>query len=368
MTVCVTGATGFIGGHVARLESERGGHVRITYRDESRLGRLGALEVEPVKADVLDRGAMRRAVRGCELLYHSAGYVGSRPPARVWEVNALSPRVAVEAAAAEGVRRVVLTSSVAGIGPAPPDRAGTEEDWYHGAGLGLAYADAKHEGEAEALAAGARHGIEVVIVNPAYVFGVPVDRTQPGETSTRVVGNYIRGRLPAVADGGLNAVDVRDVADGHLRAAARGEPGERYVLGGHDLTWSELVERVAEISGVRYPLWVLPRESAALAQVARAIGLPMPVAPEGITLMAMNWQYSSDKARRQLGYRARPLDETLRDTIDWYLELIEDGALDDSPSSLSVAATAVRVADRVGLLGGVRVAERYLGRRLLMGS
>ncbi len=95
MTVCVTGATGFIGGHVARLESERGEPVRITYRDKSRLGRLGDLEVEPVKADVLDRAAMRRALRGCEVLYHSAGFVGSHPRARVWEVNALSPRVAV---------------------------------------------------------------------------------------------------------------------------------------------------------------------------------------------------------------------------------------------------------------------------------
>ena len=368
MTVCVTGATGFIGGHVARLESERGKRVRVTYRDETRLARLGDVEAEPVKADVLDRGAMRRALRGCEVLYHSAGYVGSRPPGRVWEVNALSPRVAVEAAAAEGLRRVVLTSSVAGIGPAPPDRAGTEEDVYRGGGLGLAYADAKHEGEAEALAAAARHDVEVVIVNPSYVFGIPVDRTQPGETSTRVIGNYLRGRLPAVADGGLNAVDVRDAADGHLKAADRGKAGERYVLGGHDLTWSELIERVAEISGVRYPLWVLPRESAAVAQLARALGLPMPVAPEGITLMALNWQYSSTKARRELGYRSRPLEKTLRDTIDWYRELIAAGALDDSPSPLSVSAAGLRVADRVGALAGVRLAERYLGRRLLMGS
>ena len=368
MTICVTGATGFIGGHVARLESERGEPVRVTYRDESRLGRLGDVEAEPVKADVLDRAALRRALRGCELLYHSAGYVGAHPRARVWDVNALSPRIAVEAAAAEGVDRVVLTSSVAGIGPAPPDRPGTEEDVYRGAGLGLAYADAKHEGEAEALAAGARHGIEVVIVNPSYVFGVPVDRSQPGETSTRVIGNYLRGRLPAVADGGVNAVDVRDVADGHLRAAARGKPGERYVLGGHDLTWSELIERVAEISGVRHPLWVLPPESAAVAQLARALGLPMPVAPEGITLMALNWQYSSDKARRELGYRSRPLDETLRDTIEWYLELIEAGALDDSPSALSISAASLRLADRVGALAGIRLAERYLGRRFLLGS
>jgi dihydroflavonol-4-reductase len=187
LTVCVTGATGFIGGHVVRLESERGEAVRVTYRDPSRLRRLADLDVEPVKADVLDRGAMRRAVRGCRLVYHTAGFVGARPVERVWQLNALSPRIVVEAAAAEGVERVILTSSVAGIGPVVGVEAGTEEDVYRASGHRMTYVDAKHEGEAEALAAGARHGVEVVIVNPSYVFGPPVDRSQPGETSTRAI-------------------------------------------------------------------------------------------------------------------------------------------------------------------------------------
>src|SRR3954470_110307 len=151
--VCVTGATGFIGGHVAQLQSRKGS-VRVTYRDEERLERLHELDVEPVRADTLDRSALRRAFRGCELVYHTAGYVGSRPAQRVWEVNALGPRIAVEAAAAEDVRRVVVTSSVAGIGPAPPGEVGSEDLVYRASGL--TYADAKHEGESEALAAGAR--------------------------------------------------------------------------------------------------------------------------------------------------------------------------------------------------------------------
>ena len=133
---------------------------------------------------------------------------------------------------------MVVTSSVAGIGPAPRRPAG-----YRGGrlpragGSGLTYPDAKHEGESEALAAGARLGVEVVVVNPSYVFGAPVDRSQPGETSTRMIGNYLRGRLPAVVDAETNVVDVRDVAKGHLLAAERGRPGERYVLGGHDAGW-----------------------------------------------------------------------------------------------------------------------------------
>jgi dihydroflavonol-4-reductase len=368
VTVCVTGATGFIGSHVANLVAEAHGRPRVTYRDEARLASLTeAVEADPIKADVLDRGALRRAFRGCEIVFHAAGYVASRPPERVWQVNALAPRIAVEAAAAEGVRRVVVTSSVAGIGPAPPGRAGTEEDVYRGGGLGLTYPDAKHEGESEALAAGARLGVEVVVVNPSYVFGPPLDRSRPGETSTRMIGNYLRGRLPAVVDGETNAVDVRDVARGHMRAAERGRPGERYVLGGHDVRWVDLLERVAELSGVRHPLVVLPAEAGAAARAVKGLGLPTPGVSEGIVLMAQNWRYSSAKARRELGYRARSLDRTLQDTIDWYLELMDGGTLGGGPPSpLSLAAAGVRLASRTGVLGGVQTAERYLGRRLVL--
>jgi dihydroflavonol-4-reductase len=369
VTVCVTGATGFIGSHLAELASQALGPVRATYRDESRLERLAAIEVEPVRADVTDRGALRRAFRRCEIVFHAAGYVGSRPAGRVWDVNALSPRLAVEAAAAEGVRRVVVTSSVAGIGPAPPDRPGTEDDPYRGGGLGLAYPDAKHEGESEALAAGARLGVEVVVVNPSYVFGPALDRRHPGETSNRLIGNYLLGRLPAVVDSETNAVDVRDVAAGHLLAASDGRPGERYVLGGHDIRWVELIERVSRISGIHHTLVVLPREAGSLARRAEELGLPSPVAGEGVLLMAQNWRYSSAKARRELGYRTRPLDRTLRDTVDWYSELIESGALAGGHRSpLSFAALAVQLAGRAGLLGGLRLAERYAGRRLVVGG
>ena len=366
MTVCVTGATGFIGAHVARLASEKLGSVRVIYRDAARLEGLGDTQVDPVKADVLDRTALRRAFRGCELVFHCAGFVGSRPVERVWRMNALAPRVAVEAAAAEGVPRVVVTSSVAGIGPAPADRPGTEDDLYRGGGLGLTYPDAKHEGESEALAAGARHRVEVVVVNPSYVFGAPVDRSSPGETSTRMIGNYLRGRLPAVVDAETNVVDVRDVAQGHLLAAERGGPGERYVLGGHDVRWVDLLERVAELSDVHHPVVVLPPETAALARTAEALGLPGLVPAEAIVLMAQNWRYSPRKAQRELGYSARPLDDTLHETIDWYFELIHGGVLGGGrPSALSLAAAGVRLADRAGLLRGLRVAERYLGRRLV---
>lgn len=369
MRICVTGGTGFVGGHVVRELVERGDEVRVTFRDERRLERLAALQPDPVRADVLDRAAMRRAVKGCGLLFHTAGVVGSSPADAVWETNALGPRVAVEAAAAEGVGRVVVTSSVAGIGPAARGEIGTEADGYRAGALGLTYVDSKHEGEVEALAAGARHGVEVVIVNPSYVLGVPVDRSQPGETSTRTVGNYLRGRLPAVVDGQTNIVDVRDVAAGHLRAAEKGRAGERYILGGHDIGWVDLVERVAELSGIHNPVGVLPGGLGQVARRGESLGLRLPISAEGLVLMEQNWRYSSRKARGELGYRPRKLDTTLRDTIEWYLELIDAGAFGGGqPTALSLAAGGLRLAERVGLLGGVRLAERYAGRRLVAGA
>src|SRR3954447_18912084 len=239
--VLVTGATGFVGAHVTRALVERGDGVRAGYRNPKRLDRLGSLEVEPVGGEVLDMEAMRSAMRGCDVVYHVAGMVGSSPVGKVWEMNQRGPLVAVEAAALEEVPKVVVTSTISAVGTAEGEPA-DEENPYPEEGLGLVYADAKRGGEREAIAAGERLGVEVVAVNPAYVLGVPVDRSQPGETSTRIVGNYLLGRLPAVVDGGTNIVHVEDVATGHLLAAERGEPGERYIVGGANLGWVELID------------------------------------------------------------------------------------------------------------------------------
>jgi dihydroflavonol-4-reductase len=366
MKVCVTGATGFVGAHVASALVERGDDVRVTFRDRARLDRLGGLECEPIRADILDPAAMRRAMRGVELAFHCAGFVGSHPVEDVFRINARAPRIAVEAAATEGVRRVVVTSSVAALGPARVGEVADERQVYRG-GLGLTYADAKREGEQEAFSAGERYGIEVVIASPSFVLGVPVDPTHAGETSNRAIGNYLLGRLPVIVDGAANFVDVLDVAAGHLLAAERGDPGERYVLGGHNLTWVEFIDRLARLSRIRRRIAVLPPELAGLLRLGDA--LPGPALGEGAYLMAQNWRVSSRKARRELGYGARPLSETLRATIDWYRDLIAAGAFDAQPASaMSAMGSAMRVGERAGLLAGLRMAERVVGRRLVAGG
>ena len=161
----------------------------------------------------------------------------------------------------------------------------------------------------------------MVLVNPAYVLGVPVNRSQPGETTTRTIGNYLRGRLPGVIDAPMNYapmnfVDVEDVAAGHLLAAERGRPGERYILGGENLPWPRLIDRVAELSGVRYPIMVLPASIRRLAQIREALGLPGALSAEASNLMGQDWRFSSRRAREGLGYESRPLDDTLQATID----------------------------------------------------
>jgi dihydroflavonol-4-reductase len=364
--VCVTGATGFIGAHLAARLLERGDDVRVTVRDRRRLTALGGREVEIVDADVLDRRSMRRALTGCDVLFHAAGMVASRPRREVWRVNAVGPRIAVETAAEAGVRRVVLTSSVASIGPAPEGKAATERNPYPEGGTGLLYTDSKYEGERAALAAGERLEIDVVAACPSYVLGPALNRTLPGETSTRIVGNYVRGRLPMIVDAYTNVVDVEDVAIGHVLAADRGRAGERYIIGGENLRWSEVIERTAKIAGVRHPLIVLPPEIGSVAGALKRAGMPFGML-EAIRLMAPDWRYSSAKARRELGYQPRRASDTLKRTVDWYMELIEDDRLAAPKSrSFDVMTTIVRTADSLGLLVPLRAAGQVAGRRTVL--
>jgi dihydroflavonol-4-reductase len=298
-----------------------------------------------------------------------AGYVASSPVERVWELNAEGPVVAVEAAAAEGVKRVVLTSTISAIGTAGGNGPADESTRYPKNWLGLVYPDSKHAGERAALEAADRHGIELVVVNPGYVLGVPVNRSQPGETSTRTIGNYLRGRLPGVIDAPMNFVDVEDVATGHVLAAERGRAGERYILGAENLRWPQLIDRVAELSGVRYPIMVMPPAIGRVARFREALGIRGTISAEAFDLMGQDWRFSSQKARDELGYESRPLDETLENTIEWYLELIEAGAFAGSRGSgLSRIADSMRIASRLGLLVPIRVGQRVIGRRVVAGG
>jgi dihydroflavonol-4-reductase len=207
-----------------------------------------------------------------------------------------------------------------------------------------------------------------VVVNPASLLGVPIDRDQPGETSTRTVGNYLRRRLPGVIDAPMNFADVADAAAGHLLAADKGVPGERYILGGENMSWPELVQHVADVSGLRHPVLVFPTQTARVAQIREAMKLPSALPAEGFGLMSKDWRFSSEKAKRELGYTTRPIDETIRATADWYLDLIADGVFAGATrSSMSAIADGLGTASALGLLHPIRLGQRLAGRRLLVG-
>src|SRR5512133_1361584 len=250
MRVLVTGATGLVGGAVARELAARGHAVRILARPTSDASNLADVPVEIVRGDVLDASAVRRALEGCEAVVHTAGVVGFRAgqEAQLLEVNARGVEVVLGAALEAKVKRAVLTSSTAVLGGtrAPAVQDETSPGNVHA--LGIPYLTSTRMGERTAIALASK-GLPVTVVRPAYVLG-PGD--VHGSSSATIVA-LVRRRIPAYVEGGASFCDVRDVARGHAAALERGRVGDAYILGGHNLTMTEMMVRVAALSGVKPP-------------------------------------------------------------------------------------------------------------------
>jgi dihydroflavonol-4-reductase len=317
MTTLVTGATGLVGSHVTRLLVARGDAVRVLVRERSPRDELDGLEVELAYGDVLDRASVRRAMRGVQRLFHVAGITSLRASAdRVFAVNVGGTRIVLEEALRAGVARVVHTSSVAAVGPAVRGSTADEDQVFRAGRYGLPYVNAKHEAELEAMRLAA-HGLPVVIVNPAHVFGAG-DRHR---SSTELVRRFLSRSIPAYVDGALNIVDAEDVAQGHLLADERGEVGERYILGNRNFTLDRLFADLARLSGVEPPALKLPLGAAlALARAAElAPGRPAVTTIE-VRASSLWWAFRSTKAKRELDWRPAHHEDTLQTTIDWYRE------------------------------------------------
>ncbi len=269
----VTGATGFIGSHVVRLLVQRGDDVVVTVRPSSRLQGLKELDVRTVRADILDRRSIRRAMQGVERLFHIAGdndLNASR--ARTFQVNVEGMTIVLEEALRARVQRAVYTSSVAAIGPAAAGKVADEATVWEAGRYAIAYLDAKHQAETAALRLVAR-GLPLVIVNPAHTLGAG----DPGRSSTALVRRFMRRQIPAYVDGTLNIVGVEDVARGHLLADERGAVGERYILGNRNFTMDRLFADLGRLSGIEPPAVKLPLPAAlALAEAGRHLPGPEP--------------------------------------------------------------------------------------------
>jgi dihydroflavonol-4-reductase len=346
--ILVTGGSGFVGSHVVRELAARGDDLRLLVRRGSSLDHLADIEFERVGGDVLDRRAVGRAVKGVDRVFHIAGTTSmlAQQRRRVFDLNVRGTRIVLEESLAAGVERVVFTSSVAAIGHASPRGAVDEAHAFQAGSLGIAYVNSKHEAEVEALRMAA-HGLPVVIVNPSFVLG-PDD---PRGTSMELVRRFLLGRIPAYVEGGLNIVDVRDVAKGHVLADEKGEPGERYILGARNFTFDRLFADLARLSGRHHVPVKLPSAPTRLAvELMVMAGIPLPISPDEVRSAGCWWTYRNAKARRKLGFAPRPHEETLEDAVRWQIERL-GGRVRTGRSASEVALGAVapfmRLGDRV---------------------
>jgi dihydroflavonol-4-reductase len=315
--VLVTGASGFLGWHVARTLTERGHHVRALLRSTSK---LQDLDVESVTGDLRDPASLERAVTGCDLVFHvAADYrLWSPHPQELYDSNVGGTRNLLTAAQKAGVERFVYTSTVGCIG-VPRDSVGDEDQPCTLEEMSGDYKRSKFQAEQVALEF-ARGGFPVVIVNPTAPIG---DHDFKPTPTGKIVLDFITGKMPAYIDTGLNLVDARDVALGHLLAAEHGRLGERYILGCENLTLKQILDRLSRITGKKAPSIQLPYAVAYAAGVATTAWASLsgqtPLAPlEAVKMARKKMFVTHAKAARELGYNPGPVDAALARAVDWF--------------------------------------------------
>jgi dihydroflavonol-4-reductase len=324
MKALVTGATGFIGGHVAAALLRHGYAVRVLVREGSGRKNVDRLDVELAVGDLRDRPSLERALEGCDRLFHvAAAYTFWAPdPTVIHETNVRGTENVLAAARAAGIERVVYTSTESTVGIARDGDLGTEEAFADPRRLVGDYKQSKYEAERLALGM-AKEGLPVVVVNPTTPVG-PGD-VKPTPTG-RIVVDFLRRQMPAYVDTGLNVVDVEDVAEGHVLALEKGRPGERYILGNRNLTLREILGILAGITGLpaprlRLPIWAaLGAAYASQFAADRLTGRP-PRIPVAAVKVARHFRYfDCTKAITELGLPQTPIEEALARAVRWFRE------------------------------------------------
>jgi dihydroflavonol-4-reductase len=323
MKAFVTGATGFIGASIARQLLIKGHSVRVLARPDSDRKNLRGLDVEVSEGDLRDRSSLERGLRGCDLLFHTAAdyRLWTSDAASMYDSNVGGTRNILEAALAEGISRVVYTSSVGTLGNPGDGTPGTEATPVSFAEMVGHYKKSKFLAEREAESLVPR-GLPLVIVNPSTPVG-PLD-VKPTPTG-KIIVDFLNRKMPAYLDTGLNLIDVEDCARGHLLAAEHGEIGGKYILGNANLTLREIFALLEEITGLPAPRVRLPYAPILAAAyvnegISRLTG-KAPLIPLAGVQMARKFMYfDSRKAVRELGLPQRPLKEALARAVEWFRE------------------------------------------------
>ena len=321
MLALVTGATGFIGANLVEALAQRGWQVRALHRASSSLKALAGLAYEPAIGDVTEPASLAAAMRGVDVVFHVAAVADywRSDPSRLMRVNVDGTRNVLRAAHEAGVRRVVFTSSCAALGQPPFGRALDERAQFNLRPQAFPYGYSKHLAEQVCLDF-ARAGLDVVIVNPAVVFG-PRDVNM---VSSSLVVEAARRGLPFALPGGVSAIDVADACAGHIAAAERGRTGERYILTAENLSYQQLFTMLAEVVGRPCPRLILPRwvfwvAAPAVGFARGRLGLRLPVSQEQVRFAAETFWFDAGKARCELGLTPRPVREAIQRTYDWYV-------------------------------------------------
>lgn len=324
MRAFITGATGFVGAHVARRYAQAGAQLRLLTRTTSRLDSLAGIDAEIVTGDLRTAESLRSALTGCDVLVHvAADYrLWVRDPAEMYAANVEGTRELLRMAQEAGVQRVVYTSSVATMGFRNDGTIVDEDTPVSLADMIGHYKRSKFLAEQEAIKA-ARAGQHVMILNPTTPIG-PGD-LKPTPTG-RIIVDFLNRKFPAYVDTGLNLVDVDEVAKAHLAAFDHGRPGERYILGGENLTLKQILDRMSAITGLPSPRVKVPHAVAMTFAFfdetisGRIRGKEPRATVEAVRMGKKMMFASSAKAERELGFSVSPIYNALRSAIDWFVE------------------------------------------------
>ena len=324
MKAFVTGATGFVGSHVAELLQQQGAELRLLVRPGSRKDNIEFLKADRIEGDLQDFESLRRGMSGCEAVFHvAADYrLWVRNPDPMYRANVDGTLAVMDAARQAKVKRVVYTSSVATMGFLSDGTVVDEDtpvDLSHMIGH---YKRSKFIAEQAALAAG-RSGAPVVVVNPTTPIG---ERDLKPTPTGRIVLDFLNRNFPAYVATGLNLADVKEVARGHLLAMERAKPGERYILGGENLTLKQILDKLSIITGLASPSVQVPH-GLALGFAAfdefftgRLRGKEPRATVEAVRMGRKKMFAASTKAERELGYRSIPVDQALRRASAWFVQ------------------------------------------------
>ncbi len=322
-TALVTGAAGFIGSHVVRELLSDGVSVRAMVLPGENTRNIDGLDIQTVQADVLDRRSVDKALKGVDTLFHLAAVysIWMKDWKNIYEVNIAGTRNMLRAAMDAGVKRVVYTSSIAALGIAPGKELSTEETPFNQYDLGSHYVLTKYLSQQEALSFADR-GLDLVVVNPAFPFG-PRD-VAPTPTGQLIV-DILKRRNMFYFSGGINIVDVRDVARGHVLAAKKGKRGNKYILGNLNVTMKEFITMVYRAAGfrlrvkVRLPIPALKLSARVFKLWSDTISRRPPLTtPVEVRYSSQYLYFDPSKARKELGLQPTPVEESLRDSVEWF--------------------------------------------------